>query len=135
MVLEKQAEDPRLHETDEDDAFEAQELAEASSHFHEALEAISELEDGVHTRADGEGLDNLHPEVSVFWGQTIEAEGPSRLGSLLDADAEDLDNWILEHKDPSYLRPIEACFTFFGFPNSRQGVVVECAGGRRVLYE
>ena len=135
MVLEKQAEDPRLHETDEDDAFEAQELAEASSHFHEALEAISELEDRVHTRADGEGFDNLHPEMSIFRGQTIEAEGPSCLSSLLDADAEDLDNWILEHKDPPYLGPIEARFAFFGFPNSRQSVVVECAGGRRVLYE
>jgi hypothetical protein len=135
VVLEKQAEDPCLHETDEDDAFEAQELAKAPSHFHEALKPVSELKDRVHARPDRDGFNNLHPKVSEFWGQTIEAEGSSCLSSFLNANAEYLYDWILEHKDPSYLGPIEARFAFFGLANSCQSMVVESAGGCGVLYE
>ena len=43
VVLEKQAEDPGLHEPDEDDAFEAEQLGESAAHFHEVLKAIAKL--------------------------------------------------------------------------------------------
>ena len=58
-----------------------------------------------------------------------------RFSCLLDADAKYLYDRVLENKNPPYLRPVEAGFAFFCFPNSGQSSVVKCSGWCGILDE
>lgn len=74
-MIKQDTEDPRLYESDENDALEAQQLGQSTTHFHEALEAVPELQNRVDASTDGDGLDNLNPDVCVFWTQAVETVG------------------------------------------------------------
>ena len=73
--------------------------------------------------------------MCVFRAQAVKTIRVRCLSGLLEGHAEDFNNRVLEHEDPAYLRPVEARLGFFGRFDGGEGVIVECAGWCRILYE
>lgn len=73
--------------------------------------------------------------MCIFRAEAVETVSVRRFSGLLDEDANNFDNWVLEHEDPSYLGPVEVRLGFFGQFHGGEGVIVECARWSSILYE
>lgn len=95
-----------LDETQANDDLEASQLGHTAASFHQRLHAAVEAEDREHCHDNAHGVDEHRPEVSELGSQRGRAVFTSRFRRLGDDDGDDLDDRVLEDRDPSVARPV-----------------------------
>lgn len=115
-----------LDKAKEDDKLEAHKFCETPADLQAVLHVSIKFQDGQHTRADTDRLDDRVPDMSIFGVKRLDTINSGGLSRFEDHKGKQLSQRILEHKDPGYARPVKVeLVAFFSRLDSLECIVVE----------